>query len=76
MIGFDLDNPHLKSETKMVDSWVRMGFGVKNAIWLRIGVENRSNPKESLWLFLHLKVLSVPYWQCRKIHKYPNSVNA
>jgi len=48
MIGFDLDNARLKSETKMVDSWVRMGFGVKIAIWLRIGVENRSNPKESL----------------------------
>jgi hypothetical protein len=71
MIGFDLDNPRLKSETKMVDSWVRMGFGVINAIWLRIGVENRSNPKVSLWLFLHPKVL----WQCRKIHIYPNSLN-
>jgi len=60
----------------MVDSWVRMGFGVKIAIWL-IGVENRSNPKESLWLcFFIRKSLQYPIGIAEKSTKYPNSLNA
>jgi hypothetical protein len=73
---FHVDNARLKSETKMVDSWVRMGFGVKIAIWL-IGVENRSNPKESLWLcFFIRKSLQYPIGIAEKSTKYPNSLNA